>query len=164
MKALLENPQLRTSMGKASRARVEAIYAWPVIVQQYEELWENLIERSRACRREATPFQHGLGSYDYLEIFRHYATGVFEPEASLRVTETGRRFFEHELRIEALEQTMSALERELIETIAAVYKDEVGMPATTLFKMANAASVESATQVLMRLIKYGILERVNYST
>jgi D-inositol-3-phosphate glycosyltransferase len=164
MKTLLENPQLRVSMGEASRARVEALYTWPAIVRQYEELWENLIDRSRARRREATPFRHGLGSYDYLEIFRHYATGVFEPEASLRVTETGRRFFEHELRIEALEETMSAPERELIERLAAVYKDEVETPATTLFKMANAAAVESATQVLMGLIKYGILEHVNYST
>jgi D-inositol-3-phosphate glycosyltransferase len=164
MKTLVDNPQLRASMGKSARARVETSYAWPVIVRQYEELWGNLVERSRALRSEANYFRHGLSSYDYLEIFRHYATGVFEPDASLRITETGRRFFEHELRIEALEETMSAPELELIEMIAAVYKDEVETSATTLFKMANVAAVESATQVLMRLIKYGILEHVNYST
>jgi len=161
MKTLIENPQLRASMGEAARARVEALYAWPVIVRQYEELLGNLVEMGRARRRKATPFRYGLGSYDYIEIFRHYATGVFEPDASLRVTETGRRFFERELRIEALEETMSVPERELIEMAAAVYKDEVETPATTLLKMANAAAVESAARVLMRLIKYGILERVN---
>jgi glycosyltransferase involved in cell wall biosynthesis len=164
MKTLLENPQLRASMGKAARARVEALYAWPVIVRQYEELLGKLVERSRARRREANPFRHGLGSYDYIEIFRHYATGVFESDASLRVTETGRRFFEHELRIESLEETMSAPGWEFIEMVAAVYKDEVETPAATLLNMANAAAAESAAQVIMRLIKYGILESVPRSS
>jgi hypothetical protein len=47
------------------------VYDWPVIVRQYEELWDELLkEASRYDPIHAeSDFRHGVCSYDYLKIF-----------------------------------------------------------------------------------------------
>lgn len=39
---LIENPQLRTQMGLAGRARVQAVYDWTVVMDQHLQLWQEL--------------------------------------------------------------------------------------------------------------------------
>jgi glycosyltransferase involved in cell wall biosynthesis len=66
METLSRNPALRQNMGQAARQRVLDVYDWPVIVRQYEELWDELLKE--ASRYEPIPsetdFRHGVCSYD----------------------------------------------------------------------------------------------------
>lgn len=43
--ALVTNPDLRHRFGQAGRKRAEELYAWPVIIKQYRDLWHECHER-----------------------------------------------------------------------------------------------------------------------
>jgi glycosyltransferase involved in cell wall biosynthesis len=69
---LLENTDLRTSMGKAGRARVEALYTWPCVADKFLALWnEQLSISARAPQRPPPPV---------FECFSHYASTRLHPD------------------------------------------------------------------------------------
>jgi D-inositol-3-phosphate glycosyltransferase len=85
---LVERPELRLRLGEQGRARVKALYDWPVVVGQWRELWSEL--GAIAATLEPDP----LGSLDYMrpEYFRHfshYASRVIDDSAEVVLTSRG---------------------------------------------------------------------------
>ena len=58
---LLAAPERCTAMGEAGRERIESVFAWRVVSQQYRELWSELGERraSAHLHGECPPLAHG---------------------------------------------------------------------------------------------------------
>ncbi len=80
---LLRNEQLRREFGESARRRIELLYAWEPIIDQYHNLWDEqwLVERSSA---EPEPSMRLRTS----TIFGAYATQVLEADAACEVTES----------------------------------------------------------------------------
>jgi hypothetical protein len=86
---LLHNPTLRAEMGRRGRKRAEALYAWPVVVQQWEALWAEL-----ASIAGSLPVQPPGGldyvQPNYFQHFAHYASRIIGDSTSLRLTARGQ--------------------------------------------------------------------------
>lgn len=74
---LIGSEQMRQSMGRAGRERIEELFTWPRVVARYRELWAELAEaRTAASRRpRALPVPRGQ---PYAQIFGHYPTRRIE--------------------------------------------------------------------------------------
>ena len=82
---LTRSPDTRRRMGEAGRKRAEEVYAWPVVIKRYTELWD-------ACREK---FEHldleqwkcsnraGLFAPAYFQQFSHYPSALISPETQL---------------------------------------------------------------------------------
>jgi glycosyltransferase involved in cell wall biosynthesis len=82
LKTLVDNPDLRKKLGAASRERALQEFAWPKIIEQYDQLWREQQERLELEKAgEALP---GF-CLDYEKLFRHFATEVLNPGIVLQV-------------------------------------------------------------------------------
>jgi D-inositol-3-phosphate glycosyltransferase len=157
MEVLFEDVELRRRMGNAARQRVLAYNNWPVIVRQYEELWEELISQANSQQKIRQEFKHGLCPYEYLRIFQHYATDVFNDCAFVQITPLGMQFVSHELKIKPLEQNLPPFSFQLSHIIAAACQDEQEIQISTLLKRVeneHPISPIAILQNIVRLIKW----------
>jgi glycosyltransferase involved in cell wall biosynthesis len=87
--ALVENPELRRSLGEAGRARARSEFDWAVIYRRYEEMWRELGEiRARgaadpALRLHAAPKASPVRP-DPFTAFGHYPTHHVGPATRVR--------------------------------------------------------------------------------
>ncbi len=89
--ALITNPDLRTRLGNAARRRVEQLFAWPVIVQQYERLWDdcqNIINRMDRTALSQVG-ETDIFNPSYFSRFTHYASELLQDNTVLSVTDIG---------------------------------------------------------------------------
>ena len=78
---LIENPQLRTQMGLAGRARIQAVYDWTVVMDQHLELWQELdVVRLQSLTSNATIIDTAPKCYpsrqDPYRIFSSFPTNM----------------------------------------------------------------------------------------
>jgi glycosyltransferase involved in cell wall biosynthesis len=162
MDLLSENRALRRQMGARGREQVLSEYDWPVVIGKYEELWGELLVRAAAkANGEEPPFSHGLLSYDYLDIFRHYPTGIVTLASTVRVTELGRRFLQGDLRIAPLEQghpRAPSLSRELAVAYDVKGAATVGALIEEVKPRLEGVAPADTFLHISRLIKYGVFE------
>ena len=85
--ALIADPNLRQRMGEAGRSRVVEKYAWPVVVRQYDDLFEEL--RMGALPRyldaAARVVRHPYTRTRLADSHSHYPTRVLVDETVVRV-------------------------------------------------------------------------------
>lgn len=86
---LIEDRDLRRTMGAAGRARARELFDWPVIVRAYQALWAELAERRQAAP-EAVPPEKGHAArplaMDPFSLFREFPTQVMAPPTRLILT------------------------------------------------------------------------------
>ena len=89
--ALITNPDLRTKLGNAARKRVEQQFAWPLVVKQYEHLWDDC--RVAIQRMNQTELSQADASDvfnpSYFSRFSHYASKLLQDNSVLTVTDIG---------------------------------------------------------------------------
>lgn len=158
---LTENAGLRRQMGAQGRERVLRNYDWPVIIRQYEELWNELMMRAQTRHDlQEVEFEHGLNSYNYLKIFQHYPTSIITLDSRVRVTELGRKYLRGGLKIAPLEQNYWPDAEFIGEMIAACEAQQTIKIGALIKEVKNApaAATEGWFYYITRLIKYGLLE------
>jgi D-inositol-3-phosphate glycosyltransferase len=157
---LSKDESLRQRMGAAARERALNYYDWSVVVRAYEELWDDMIERARSSSVPEES-EHGVCSYDYVDVFKHFATAVVSEQCSLTVAPMGRDFLDDIIDTQVLRHT------ELLENLPFVHKvlsncrDNEGIQATELIQLIageNEPASSDAFQRLASLIKYGLLD------
>lgn len=80
---LVRNPELRAAQGRAARQRAAALFDWRVIVAQYEQLFDQLVERG--CQAHAPCVVPRMSDrYDYTAVFGHYATQVDDGSTTIQ--------------------------------------------------------------------------------
>ncbi len=82
LKVLVDSPELRGTFGVASRTRALQEFAWPKIIEKYDQLW-----REQQNQLDCEKARGGVPAFclDYEKLFRHFATDVLRPELVLRV-------------------------------------------------------------------------------
>ncbi len=83
LECLLRSPELRKTMGAASRTRALAEYAWPMIVGRYVQCWADLVERSRR-RFDSTPLPLSILPA-FFRAFAGYASRILTGETRVRI-------------------------------------------------------------------------------
>lgn len=92
LEKLINNPELRTTMGKAGAARVREKFTWEKVIRQHVKLWEELnttpvqMERLREARH---PVQVRFG-----ETFSHYTSSVLAPETMVLTGISGKAIYQ----------------------------------------------------------------------
>jgi hypothetical protein len=87
---LIDHPEVREAMGRASRARALDVFAWTAVMRAYQELWTEL--EAIAQRLPASPVPRG--PFVRTAICRRFAsfpTALFDGDARLRISDEGRR-------------------------------------------------------------------------
>jgi glycosyltransferase involved in cell wall biosynthesis len=87
---LIEDAELRRTMGEAGAARARATYDWPHIVRAYQELWADLAEHRRTAA-EISPTRAGAPVQplrdDPFRMFPTYGTASFAENSPIRAAE-----------------------------------------------------------------------------
>ena len=88
LQILIDNEEMRNSMGQRSRERALSVYSYEAVVKQYESLWSELssVARSIAKPTHKLSFDH----LAYYEIFRHYATVIIDDRSKIRLSALGQ--------------------------------------------------------------------------
>jgi glycosyltransferase involved in cell wall biosynthesis len=79
---LVENDDLRRSMGAAGQARARSLYDWPVVFAAYEALWAELAERRSVAAASPAP-RSAPGAPDPFSVFGHYPTEQITPRTRI---------------------------------------------------------------------------------
>lgn len=81
---LLSNPVLRKQMGAAGHQRIKDTYDWPIVIKQYETLWDEL-----ALIRQQTTLTTTIKRYpllnDPFQAFAHFASQTLKPDTLLTI-------------------------------------------------------------------------------
>src|SRR2546421_2592840 len=92
MERLLADSCKRRSMGEAARKRACNLYAWPVVIAQYEDLWKHLLCEGKQSSTALPEAPLDLDTFGYQEIFSHYPTTFLEEDSTVQLSEIGRRW------------------------------------------------------------------------
>jgi hypothetical protein len=76
-------------MGDSARRHALAAFDWPVVISQYQALWEELSKRRDAAKARGlgAPRTHPLRE-DPFRLFEHYATRVLDQDSLLEAGPT----------------------------------------------------------------------------
>jgi D-inositol-3-phosphate glycosyltransferase len=86
---LLGNREFRAEMGRRARARVMALYDWPVVIAQWEALWGELAAVAQQIERRE-PDRLEYLQPNYFQQFQHYASRIIEETVPVQLTERGK--------------------------------------------------------------------------
>jgi glycosyltransferase involved in cell wall biosynthesis len=91
--ALTRDPEMRLSMGRAARERVLAQFAWPVVIQSYVDLWEELAARPVDQDQEQLRSVRHPAHTDYGRVFAAYPTESYDPALTVVWSRTGQAVY-----------------------------------------------------------------------
>lgn len=160
LEKLVRDPGLRRQMGKAGRSFAEDRLNWRVIVNRYEELWQESSQMAKAVRRGGTCTSPVL-SLSLENSFGHFASAKRSSESECFITEEGREWLSRPDRFYflcPLHGRMCPQEFiDLLRTIA----ERPGIPVDIVVDLAlsngSPTSVNEIHWALARLFKYGLV-------
>lgn len=88
---LVTDRERRRAWGEAGRKRAEELYAWPVVIRQYRDLWDECharfldIDSPQWCREDSD----AVLSPQFFRRFAHYPSEIIAPETKLGAGATG---------------------------------------------------------------------------
>lgn len=160
---VLADPGKRRAMGEAARKRACNLYAWSVVIKQYEDLWKHLLCEAKQSSAAAPEAALDLDTFSYQEIFSHYPTAFLEENSMVRLSEIGRTWIHG---YDLLAKTPGAdgwFQSATFQTIVTFLR---GMPDAPVRNVLDAIrnheplSDVFAIAHVCRLIKYGLVEEV----
>ena len=88
---LVTDPALRRRLGEAGRKRAETLYAWPHVIKQYVELWDECRDRfDRINVQEwAREDREDIFAPAYFRQFAHYPSALITSETQLCLLSEG---------------------------------------------------------------------------
>lgn len=155
--ALAAEPDLRASLGHAGRSRAVAAFDWPVILDRYAALADELAElrRTGAASPAASAALPWPARPDPLDLFQSYPTRTVSPDWTVTrsVDETAL------LQLLELTVTRFALDRETLpsEVIVGLHALARGDQTVEALLAAHPADPVVKVRALMWLSKFGVL-------
>ncbi|WP_340645218.1 glycosyltransferase family 4 protein [Phenylobacterium sp.] len=164
--ALVTNPDLRHSMGRAAARQAQATFDWSTIIPRYQDLWRELSDRRKAAAPEAPGVAALIDNprrLDPFQLFAAYPTAVLIPATLLRATAGLPR----EAARARLSEDFAALGGSALPTLAEVdvVLDHLADGAqasvaelVALFTLQRRGFLERG---LLWLVKFGVIELVS---
>ncbi len=162
LKLLVEDPNLRRSMGSAARESVAQNFDWSVVVPKYDDLFD--LQLSLA--RQSGPLDEGRRRLAQLSsmqnLFSHYPTQTIQPDSPIFLTESGKGWMQSPFTLGAAMAKNELIDDSLCLQIAEVLQAESVLTFGELVRKASAHTGAAPWMVqinLMRLLKYGMAGR-----
>lgn len=153
---LIEDPSLRAEMGRQGKSRARQEFDWPVIIDKYFALWEELAEVRKSYLDAASPPAPRVapGRRDPFDIFASYPTASIDRNTrvvKLNLEREWERLREHWL----FSYTGADLPAEdVIASLMAAIENDPGRTIEALSQDTNIA-IETAILTLAWLAKVG---------
>ncbi|WP_067585593.1 glycosyltransferase [Endozoicomonas ascidiicola] len=150
---LIEHPGILSDIGEAGRQRVNALFAWESIVQQYhvqvELLGKQAVSVSNLSRRNVGFSYHG--------VFEHYPNQLLSNDSLLKTTERGIRVLLGAESLFFYEELSAYLNKESVKWAA-----QTCLEVQTLAELQHQSNGEKdVSLVLSWMLKYQLLEVVD---
>ena len=149
---LITDLQLRETLGLAAQSRVKALFDWPVIMDQYHKLVEDLNQKAGGER-----LQHRRSGTPYQEAFGHYPSLWLNSESWLKTTDRGLRVYLESEQDRTYRQLQFLIDRELVRVVLS--KAVAGVKVTEL--LALIPDERQAGFVLGWMVKHYLLKTVS---
>lgn len=160
---LLQNRELRETMGRRARDRVESLYDWRIVVRQWEALWTEL----GAIARSLVPKEEDRLDYvrpHYFQHFAHYASRIIDEESCVRPTARGKESLSRKSSLFLHPWARGFLRSEYLYAILDILKPAgwlgTSLPVGKLLETArklHGLSRDCALMHLMWLAKYDLV-------
>jgi hypothetical protein len=160
LEKLVRDPALRLRMGKAARQFAKDRCSWRVIVNRYEELWQESSQMAKAVCRGGN-IRSPVLSTSLEKCFGHFASTKRSAESKCFITAEGREWLRRPDRFYFLCPLHGRLSPhhfgELLRTIG----ERPGVPLGQVIDLACSddlsTSVDEMHWTLARLFKYGLV-------
>lgn len=161
LKTLIEDADLRRSMGEAGRRHVKRTYDWNVVFKSYMALWADLEDRRRKADPalfSAAPREHPA-RMDPFKTFSHYPTHLIAGKTRLTlVQEDPVAFYNKTRKLEMFNFAADLFPREqAVEKILSIIKKK---PAISISQLAQdmGAAEGAVLSCTVTLAKMGLLK------
>lgn len=160
MERLATGRELRKQMGQAAKRFIESYCAWRVVVNQYEELWEDSL--AMAGRRDLSSAKSNhLLNLSLGKCFGHYASAKRSLEEKCFITAEGRNWLKKPGRFYFLNRISTNPCPQQFASVLRVICEHPGISAANVveeFSNGSAPTVlEDIEWILARLFKYGLV-------
>ena len=160
LEKLVLDPTLRRQMGRAGRQFAKDHCSWRVIVNRYEELWQESSQMAKAACRGGT-IRSPVLSVSLENSFGHFASAKRSSESECFITAEGREWLKRPDRFYFLCPLNGCLSPQhfstLLRTIAERPGISVGMVVDLACSDGFRTSVNEIHWTLARLFKYGLV-------
>lgn len=156
--ALIEHRDLRIRMGQTGRRHALEKFHWPIVIRQYEALWDELTCQAQvsASRRPARKSQLSAISFPCQELFEHYPTRRLSDSDVVSVGPTGQWWLERNGHLGACNDG-TGFSADLLKTITSSVAISGPITVARLKALCRTEGCEAGLH-LSRLLKYGVLE------
>jgi len=161
IEALLGSAELRFSMGSAGQRRARALYDWPVVVGQYEQVWDDSADQSR---RRALPSLEPTSRFDqqnYMHVFGHFATQLLSDHTQVSISTYGLACMQRFELLGALAKPATWFSPELLlQVLSVAAQSDVTTVAEIASRLMEGRDLQTdrAAAHVWRLAKCGALE------
>jgi D-inositol-3-phosphate glycosyltransferase len=154
LQTLLSDAGLRRKMGDEARRRARERLDWKVVMEQYDDLWDELSNRAKNSATQINSFECS----SFQEVFHHYPSDLLQPWSIVQLNESlgGRRakilnalgvgqYFDADI----FKRIVRALEIEGPKSIAQLVDYTID---------AKEATTTAVERHIGRLFKYGLIQ------
>jgi D-inositol-3-phosphate glycosyltransferase len=164
LQQLITNHDLRVEMGRRSRERAVSVFAWEIVMRQYQRLWAEMEATAATSNRSPRSYASSVHPH-YYEAFGHNASHEISLATPLRITDAGTRPGSILMQPYQLAYNLKLLDQQLLEVILrAVRLKETNISeiAMTLHGLTEYSTYHSdfVYRHVMWLMKYGLIEIV----
>jgi D-inositol-3-phosphate glycosyltransferase len=94
LQLLVEQSDLRKTMGQLGRRHALEKYDWSVVIKAYEDVWNDGFMKARVLRKGKSHFANCPPHYPYQEIFSHYPSHQLNDTEVVEITPAGGNFLD----------------------------------------------------------------------
>lgn len=160
LEKLVLDPSLRRQMGRAGRSFAEYRLSWRVIVNRYEELWQESSQMAKAARRDGTSASPVL-SFSLENSFGHFASEKRSSESECFITDEGLEWLRRPDRFYFLCPLHGRVSPQHFRDLLQIIDERPGIPVEIVVDLACSkrfrTSVNEIHWTLARLFKYGLV-------
>jgi D-inositol-3-phosphate glycosyltransferase len=160
---LVENAALREEMGRRARARVEALYQWPVVVDQWRGLWCELMAIACSLDRQEQDRLEYLQPH-YFAHFSHYPSRIVDDTVLVRITPRGQAVLGKEAPLYLHPWARGLLNPDILLLALSTMRTSRWLTSTLsvgelleILKKSRGVSRDQALRHLMWLAKYDLV-------
>lgn len=160
LRLLIDSPDLRRQMGIAARRYALAHFDWPVVVREYDRLFDSLCEQRRHRSDAGVRTRSWRSEASLQNWFNSYPTRSLEADEPISITDGGRQWLTSPCRLGVGNADPDLIDHDLCVQIARASMAVQAADLGSLVEMSAAITERPAWLVhvnTMRLIKYGIL-------
>jgi D-inositol-3-phosphate glycosyltransferase len=153
LQVLLRSPERRKQMGEAAQKRAIETLDWRPVMRQYDEMWRDLLDRSKSVPRGEEAFECS----SFHEVFAHYPTRSLRRTDRLEISRPHRTDM---LRLIDVLSKSLYFSAQIFNCVLAVLNEGDTQTIERIMELVSRSHPEMEMEIerhIGRLLKYGVL-------